>query len=87
MDASKKPEAEQKVLEIDAQVWEELRRLSEGLLKELAGGSGENPPFNAAYLALIPFGLAVAFMAKKFLDMQKGKEDKGKAKKGSKKDK
>jgi len=76
VDQSKKPEAEAKVLEIEAQVWEELRKISAGLLQELTGGSGEKPPFNVAYLAFIPVGLMVAFMGKLFWDMQKSNEEK-----------
>jgi len=86
VDESKKPEAEKKVLEIDAQVWEELRKISAGLLKELAGPEGPPPPINFAYLAFIPVGLAVAFMTKLFFDMQARNEEKA-GKKKDKKDK
>jgi len=87
VDAAKKPEAEQKVLEIDAQVWSELRRISDGLLKELMGSqSGERPPFNAAYLAMVPLFGMVLWMGKMFLDMKK-REDQQSKKKDSKKSK
>jgi hypothetical protein len=85
VDASKKPEAEKMIMDMDAQHWESLRTISKGLLTELTGGSGESPPFNAAYLAMIPLVLMVAFMAKLFLDMKKRNEEE--AKKKSKKSK
>lgn len=90
VDASKKPEAEKKVMEIDAQVWEELRLVATGLMKEL-GHSGEDdkPPINYGLLALIPFGLAIGFLIKLFLDMKKREnaQKEAKAKKDSKKGK
>merc|ERR1711966_260637 len=76
VDAAKKPEAEKAVLEIDQQVWDELRKISAGLLNELSGGTGEKPPFNVAYLAFIPLAAMVAYMVYLFLDMQKTKEEK-----------
>jgi len=89
VDASKKPEAEKKVMEIDAQVWDELRKISDGLLTELSGGGNtEKPPFNAAYLAMIPLGIVFAYLGKSFMDMQKrGEEKSKKGKKEGKKSK
>lgn len=90
VDESKKPEAEKKVLEIDEQVWGELRKISDGLLKELAGPPAEKPPMGAAYFLLIPFLGMIGFMCKLFFDMQKrnaDKESKDKAKKEAKKSK
>jgi hypothetical protein len=84
VDASKKPEAEQKVLEIEAGHWEELRKISAGLLKELVGDKGDNkPPVFYGLLAMIPLGLMIAFIAKLYRDMQKNQEGK-KAKKDKK---
>lgn len=77
VEQSKKPEGEQKVLEIDQQVWDELRKISQGLLGELTGGPGEKPPFAVGYLAMIPVAGAVAFLAKLFWDMKKREEEKG----------
>lgn len=79
VDLSKKPEGEQKVLEIDAQVWDELKKVSAGLLQELTGGgAAEKPPFAIGYLAMIPVIGAVAFLGKLFLDMQKREDEKQK---------
>jgi len=84
VDESKKPEAEKKVLEIDDQVWEELRKISDGLLLELQGdpANAEKPPFSIAYLFFIPFLGAIGFLAYLFMNMQNSKEAKN-----SKKDK
>jgi len=89
VDESKKPEAEKKVMEIDAQVWEELRKISKGLLEEMQGPVGPPPAFNASYLAMIPVGLMMAFMGKLFYDMQKrnAEKDEKDAEKKAKKDK
>jgi len=78
VDESKKPEAEKKVLEIDDQVWEELRKISDGLLLELQGdpANAEKPPFSIAYLFFIPFLGAIGFLAYLFMNMQNDKETK-----------
>lgn len=90
VDASKKPEAEQKVMEIDAQVWAELRKISEGLLKEMLGSApAEKPPVYASYVAMIPLFLVFLFLGKMFIDMQRRQatESQKKPKKDSKKGK
>jgi hypothetical protein len=86
VEASKTPEAEKKVLEIDAQNWEQLKSISAGLLKELSGGGNqEKPPFAMGWLALIPVVLAVAFLGKLFMDMQ-SREKEAANKKASKRE-
>jgi len=91
VDAAKAPEAEKKVLEIEDQVWEELRRISEGLLKELVGSQGDadsqNVPSNVAYVMMIPFIVICGLMAYGFMNMQKSnneKKDKASKKEGKK---
>jgi len=87
VEASKKPEAEQKLLEVDANVWKLLKGVAKGLLVEMKGDPQAPPPIGFGMLALIPVGLAVAFLFKLFRDMQmreeerKGKKDKKEAKK------
>lgn len=89
VDDSKKPEAEKKVLEIDDQVWEELRKISEGLLKDLVGDPemAEKPPFNVAYLAMIPFLGFCGVMVYGFMKVNQANEEKAskKSKKAEKK--
>jgi len=90
VDASKKPEAEAKVMEIDAQVWAELKKISEKLLKEIVGTKpAEKPAEFASYVAMVPLFLIFAFLGKMFIDMQrrKGEEKEKKPKKDSKKGK
>lgn len=81
VEQSKKPEAEAKVMEIEAQNWEELKRISAGLLQELTGGDGEKPPFNAGLLAFIPLLVVAGFLGKMYLDNQKDKDLKSSKKK------
>jgi len=86
VDASKKPEAEQKVMEIDAQVWAELKKISEKLLKDLLGTApAEKPPLKSAYVAMVFLFIMIAGMGKLFIDMQRRAGDE-KEKKASKKD-
>jgi len=86
VDASKKPEAEQKVMEIDAQVWAELKKISEKLLKEMLGSApAEKPPLKSAYVAMVFLFIMIAGMGKLFIDMQRRAGDE-KEKKASKKD-
>lgn len=80
VELAKKPEAEAAVGELDDSVWGELKTIAGGLVKELNAGK-EAPPMFYGTIALIPFGLAMAFLAKKFFDMQKRHEDKDKKKK------
>jgi len=90
VDASKKPEAEAKVMEIDAQVWAELKKISEKLLKEIVGTKpAEKPAEFASYVAMVPLFLIFAFLGKMFIDMQRrnGEEKEKKPKKDSKKGK
>merc|ERR1719498_1198944 len=83
--ASKKPENEKKVLEVEAQAWEELKAIASGLMKELSGGGNQAaPPMNAGYLAAIPILIAAGFLGKMFMGLQKEKEEKA-SKKSSKK--
>jgi len=86
VDASKKPEAEQKVMEIDAQVWAELKKISEKLLKDMLGTApAEKPPLKSAYVAMVFLFIMIAGMGKLFIDMQRRAGDE-KEKKASKKD-
>lgn len=80
VELAKKPEAEGAVGELDDSVWNELKTIAGGLVKELTAGK-EAPPLFYGTIALIPFGLAMAFLAKKFFDMTKRHEDQDKKKK------
>lgn len=80
VELAKKPEAEAAVGELDDSVWGELKTIAGSLVKELSAGK-EAPPLFYGTIALIPFGLAMAFLAKKFFDMQSRHEDKDKKKK------
>lgn len=88
VDAAKGPDAEKKVLEIEEPVWEELRKISEGLLAELVGNQeeGSKLPGGAGMFAMIPFAIIIGLMAYGFIKMQKDNEDKS-AKKAEKKSK
>jgi len=78
VDEAKKPEAEKKVLEIDDQVWEELRKISEGLLKDLVGDPelAQKPPINVAYLAFIPALGMVGVMVYGFMKVNQANVEK-----------
>jgi len=76
------PESEQNFLELQAPVWKMLSGLSKELLKDLKGDAAP-PPIGFGMLALVPMGLAVAFLFKLFRDMQSREEEK-KAKKDKK---
>jgi hypothetical protein len=81
VDASKKPEAEEKVVGLEAAHWEELRKISEGLHKELVGDtSKEKLPVMYGVLAMVPFAVGIGFLAKLYMNMNKEKEEKAKKK-------
>merc|ERR1712048_964558 len=84
VDASKKPEAEKMVQDIDEAIWKELAGISAALVQELFGNVEQaKPPNFMGLLAGIPVLGAVAFLAKKFMDMQNQKENKKDKKKNS----
>merc|ERR1711879_456345 len=60
VEASKSPEAEQKVIEIEDSIWEELRLIAAALTSELGGG--ETPPMNFGLLAIIPLCIMLGFI-------------------------
>lgn len=88
VDAAKEPDAEKKVLEIEEPVWDDLRRISEGLLAELVGNQeeGSKLPGGAGMFAMIPFAVIIGLMVYGFLKLQKDKDDVA-AKKAEKKGK
>lgn len=87
VDAAKEDGAVQKVLEIEEPVWEELRKISEGLLAELVGNTEETSklPGGAGMFAMIPFIGVIGLMVWGFFRMQKDADD-TKAKKAAKKE-
>jgi len=84
VDESKKPEAEKKVLEIEDQVWDQLRTISAGLLEELTGNQAQvQTEGTLGYILMIPFLGVCGLMAYGFMQMQnKGDGKKDKKKKG-----
>lgn len=84
VDAAKKPEAEKQVLELDEQIWGELKVIATALV-----GDEEEPPppIIPGILAGVLFLGAVGFLGKKFMDMQSANEKKDKKKREGKKSK
>lgn len=70
---AKKPEAEKQVLELDEQIWGELKVIATAMV-----GDEEEPapPIIPGILAGVLFLGAVGFLGKKFMDMQSDKGDK-----------
>jgi hypothetical protein len=84
VDQAKTPEAEKQVMELDAQMWGELKTIAIAMV-----GDDEDPTMNTAIVPGILAGIlflgAVGFLAKKFMDMQNsGDKDKKKKREGKK---
>jgi len=84
VEKAKSAEAEAMVTSIEEGVWKELKVIAKSLLGQMTQDK-EKPPMEYGYLAGIPMLLMIGFLVKKFLDMQKDKDDKA-AKKEKKKD-
>lgn len=69
---AEKPEARLQVMSLDDELWVELRSVSKTFFKELAGKE-MSLSAKMGLLAAVPVILAVAFLAKKFNDMQQRK--------------
>merc|ERR1719263_45668 len=85
VEMSKKPEAEEAVIQIEEAMWSELKTISTALLQQLVGNTEDNkPPVMFGALFAIPLLGVFGFLAKKFMDMQAEtdtKKDKKKSKK------
>jgi len=85
VEMSKKPEVEESVKGLEETMWNELKTISRALLKDLIGNTEEQkPPVMFGALFAFPLLGALAFLAKKFIDMQ-GETGNKKEKKKSKK--
>merc|ERR1712187_804483 len=85
VEMSKKPEAEKQVLELEENVWKELKTIATALVGDR---EEPKPPWMFGLLAGIPFVLVIGFLGKKFFDMQAEKDSKkDKKKRGGKKSK
>lgn len=85
VDESKKPEAEKKVLEIEDQVWDQLRTISAGLLEELTGNQAQvQTEGTLGYILMLPFLGVCGLMGYGFYKMNNKDETKKekKSKKG-----
>merc|ERR1740121_2273984 len=76
VDKAGKPEARDYVAALDAKIWEELQLVAKTLLAQLAGDEHEPLPWMYGLIAGVPVVLAVLFLTKKFLAMQKEKDEK-----------
>lgn len=85
-DKAASSEGKKEVLNLEKELpgaWEMLARVAAPLYDSVSGasGAGQRPPVLYGLLAGIPALLMVGFLAKKFLDMQKGKNEKEERKK------
>jgi len=65
------PEAKSQVMSIEADVWGALKEATGALLEQLGDDStSQRPPVFQGLLAAVPVTIMVAFLAKKFFDMQ-----------------
>jgi len=72
VDKAQTEDGKAQVLAIEEAVWKELRRVAAALQKQLLGSPEDNKVnLTPGFLALIPLGIMVLFLVKKFLDMQK----------------
>merc|ERR1712070_548040 len=71
VEMSKKPEAEEAVINIEDAMWSELKTISTALLGQLVGNTEDNkPPVMFGALFAVPLLGVFAFLGKKFMDMQ-----------------
>lgn len=85
-----KKEGEKKVMDLDDQLWQELKYVVPSLVKAYTGNTNSEDnrlPVEYGLLALIPFGIMALFLGKLYVDMKKkqSEEEDRKAKKQEKK--
>jgi len=86
---AKEPKAETAVMEIEKEIWAELKLVAAGLVKQLGNQEGavEPAPIWIGMIGAVPFILAIGFLAKKFLEMQNRENTKKDKKREGKKSK
>merc|ERR1712224_89739 len=87
VEASKKPEAEKNVLEIEDGIWNELQKIAGGLVTQLVGDSNEKDMTSTNYVAMVgavPLILMLGFLGRKFIMLQQEKGEKKEKRKGKK---